>query len=431
MFQKMKFQFLLTKKIFLTLFIIHCLLIIGKCQWILQHDYIPYKSFHSIVFINQYTGWVCGDGIIKKTTNGGINWISQNHEAIDKDLYCIFPIDSQIVYCIGCFETILKTTNGGNNWYSIRNGIVGTGASYYTTYFLNESTGWITGSSAKILKTTNGGISFDSISTYYYSFYKYDIKFRDAMTGITVGEVGGVFKSTNGGYNWLTVNIPLNDTMSNFYGMSVYQNQYCYLPGSDGRIFYSSDFGSNWIKISKIQTPPQQQLYCCFFVNQLIGWAGGEFGILYKTTNGGYNWRQENVLNFPGYNQRIWFYNTLTGWVTGGGCKILFTETGGEPLSNISNLNENIPNNFELFQNYPNPFNPITKISYDLPKDSKVSLVIYDMLGREIIRLVNGEFKQAGHHSIVFNGSNLASGVYFYRIETESFTDTKRMILIK
>ena len=86
---------------------------------------------------------------------------------------------------------------------------------------------------------------------------------------------------------------------------------------------------------------------------------------------------------------------------------------------------------FELFQNYPNPFNPITKISYDLPKDSKVSLVIYDILCREITRLINSEFKQAGSYIIDFNGSYLASGVYFYRIEAGSFNQVKKMVLIK
>ncbi|HEY5535259.1 MAG TPA: T9SS type A sorting domain-containing protein [Ignavibacteria bacterium] len=92
---------------------------------------------------------------------------------------------------------------------------------------------------------------------------------------------------------------------------------------------------------------------------------------------------------------------------------------------------ENLPKSFTLYQNYPNPFNPITKINYDLPKDSKVSLVIYDILGREIVRLVNGEFKPAGRYMIDFNGSNLSSGVYFYKIQAGDFVSVKRMVLIK
>ena len=90
-----------------------------------------------------------------------------------------------------------------------------------------------------------------------------------------------------------------------------------------------------------------------------------------------------------------------------------------------------LPTEFALHQNYPNPFNPATKISFDLPQDSRVNLVVYDLLGREVKRLVNNELKVAGRYTYDFNGSSLASGVYFYRLDTEGFTNTKRMLLIK
>lgn len=107
-------------------------------------------------------------------------------------------------------------------------------------------------------------------------------------------------------------------------------------------------------------------------------------------------------------------------------------------LLNLRNQN-NIPNNnitnnlvkeFKLSQNYPNPFNPRTVISFQLPIAGLVSLKVYDVLGREIKTLVN-EFKQAGNHKIDFNGSEFASGVYYYRLEAKGFAETKRMILIK
>ena len=90
-----------------------------------------------------------------------------------------------------------------------------------------------------------------------------------------------------------------------------------------------------------------------------------------------------------------------------------------------------IPTVYNLYQNFPNPFNQSTKINFDLPKDSKVTLVIYDLLGRVVKRLLNSEFKQAGRYSIDFNASNLASGVYFYRIEAGDFVMTKKMVLVK
>jgi len=94
------------------------------------------------------------------------------------------------------------------------------------------------------------------------------------------------------------------------------------------------------------------------------------------------------------------------------------------------NGNTEMPKTFWLSQNYPNPFNPTTSIGFSIPKRSFISLKIYDILGKEVSTLVN-EVRNAGSHTVTFDGSNLSSGIYFYRIETEDFIDTKKMTLIK
>jgi len=85
---------------------------------------------------------------------------------------------------------------------------------------------------------------------------------------------------------------------------------------------------------------------------------------------------------------------------------------------------------YKLSQNYPNPFNPTTKINFALPKQGFVTLKIYDILGREIKTLVN-EIKQSGNYTVDFNGSEFSSGVYFYRFESGTFNEIKRMLIIK
>jgi len=107
--------------------------------------------------------------------------------------------------------------------------------------------------------------------------------------------------------------------------------------------------------------------------------------------------------------------------------------TGGNENDNPNGVHINnniIPKEFNLNQNYPNPFNPVTNIKYDLPKDVFVTIKIYDLLGREIKTLVS-EFKQAGSFLVSFNGSEFASGIYFYKIQAGSYTQVKRMVLIK
>jgi subtilisin-like proprotein convertase family protein len=94
------------------------------------------------------------------------------------------------------------------------------------------------------------------------------------------------------------------------------------------------------------------------------------------------------------------------------------------------NNSSEIPKQFTLFQNYPNPFNPVTKITYGIPEQSFVKLTVYDIVGREVSKLVN-EMKLPGIYNASFDGSNLSSGVYYYKIEAGDFIQNKKMILVK
>jgi hypothetical protein len=98
-------------------------------------------------------------------------------------------------------------------------------------------------------------------------------------------------------------------------------------------------------------------------------------------------------------------------------------------ITNVADLNKNIPS-FNLQQNYPNPFNPTTTINYSLPKAGNVKLTVYNTLGSKVATILN-EYKPAGNYSVQFNGSNIASGIYFYKIEAGQFSQIKKMILLK
>ncbi len=100
------------------------------------------------------------------------------------------------------------------------------------------------------------------------------------------------------------------------------------------------------------------------------------------------------------------------------------------PPIGIQNLNSGVPKSFGLHQNYPNPFNPVTKIKFDIPKISQVSIKMYDVIGNEVAVIYGGELAP-GYYEAEFNASNYASGVYFYKIEAGEFTSVKRMVLVK
>lgn len=129
-------------------------------------------------------------------------------------------------------------------------------------------------------------------------------------------------------------------------------------------------------------------------------------------------------------------YGTYTVTVTG-------VETGGPRThtrtytlvvsSTPSGINNNTQSAYQynLYQNYPNPFNPSTSIEFFLPKQSLVNLKVYDLVGKEVATLVNNDLRKEGLHQVTFDGTNLSSGVYYYKITAGEFTDIRKMLLVK
>ena len=99
-------------------------------------------------------------------------------------------------------------------------------------------------------------------------------------------------------------------------------------------------------------------------------------------------------------------------------------------ISGINDFTQLLPVQYELQQNYPNPFNPTTTIKYALPKTSVVRITIYNILGQRVMVLINKRMK-AGYHSLQFNATGMASGQYFYHMQTDEFNKVKKMLLVK
>jgi hypothetical protein len=125
----------------------------------------------------------------------------------------------------------------------------------------------------------------------------------------------------------------------------------------------------------------------------------------------------------------VHFTDNNTGWVVGDNGTILKTTNGGVTFIEEEEIDE-ILTDYKLSQNHPNPFNPLTTIKYQIPKLSFVTLKVYDVLGSEIVTLVNEE-KSAGNYELKFYASELPSGIYLYQLTAGSFVKTKKMILLK
>lgn len=134
--------------------------------------------------------------------------------------------------------------------------------------------------------------------------------------------------------------------------------------------------------------------------------------IIYYKDKTTYSWRVSGI-NAAGEGSKSLAWN--------------FTTDGVTEIDGLSNV---IPDEYNLYQNYPNPFNPSTVIKYDLPKGAFISVKVYDILGREVLTLVN-EYQKAGTYKITFDASNLTSGVYLYRIKANNFISVKKLVLMK
>jgi hypothetical protein len=163
-------------------------------------------------------------------------------------------------------------------------------------------------------------------------------------------------------------------------------------------------------------------------------WIGTDGGL---AKFDGTTWTVYNTSNSGLPDDNVWpiaIDGSGNKWIgTYGGGLAVYKEGGVVSVKEIPD--KNIPEAFVLFQNYPNPFNPTTTISYNLVKVQNldkvmVSLRVYDMLGREVATLVNGQ-KPAGTYTLQWNAANLPSGVYFYRLQTGTFTETKKLVLLK
>jgi len=403
-------------------------------------------DLNKIYFLNQDTGWVVGNsGKILKTTNGGIEWISQQSNLI-YPIRSVYFLNQNTGYAVGgkyeyvdfCYVDIIKTTNGGSNW-TISYSQIEFDNSASDVTFINASTGFVTcfggnesESEGLIFKTTNSGVNWIR-SEYNTSFIS--INFTNENTGFIIsnyyhdvlGDSLIIKKSNNSGNNWNSVFSMFHARLTSLIFLNSDTGWIAGLSHAGGfgedLILKTTSGGVNWENMNLITYSFINSIY---FSSYDTGWycsAG-----IYKSINSGANWINQVPSNGTDTYSNIFFIDNSTGWSVGKNGKILKTITGG--LTSVNQSSENIPIKYTLLQNYPNPFNPVTLLEFGISDLEFVSLKVYDVLGNEITTLVN-EIKSPGVYNVEFDGSNLSSGIYFYKLTAGEFSVVKKMSLLK
>lgn len=153
-----------------------------------------------------------------------------------------------------------------------------------------------------------------------------------------------------------------------------------------------------------------------------------------QTVFGGVPYSTDTSVSYTWFTRDGFFVGITPKLKNPTGSSILVKELAYITLINtptgVAEAGDALPSAFQLSQNYPNPFNPSTAISYDLPAASVVTLKVYDVLGKEVASLVDG-VQSAGSRTVRFDGSSLRSGVYFYRLQAGTFSETRKLVLIK
>lgn len=376
-------------------------------------------TLNGVSFGNNNVGFVSGTtGFIGKTTNQGLTYTTLN-SGVTVELDNIKAIDANTAYVVGDAGTILKTSNGGTNWVALTSG---TTQDLLGIDFLDAQTGFVGGAASSVLKTSNGGANWTPMAAPEADFLTWNMDFLNLNTGYICGSLNGkVYKTTNSGQTWTQ---QLNDgTMIGMYAISFVNDQTGFCAGGSGKTYKTTNGGTNWIAGPTLGA----SIWGMDFANALNGIAVGGSGYTYMTTDGGVTWNAPPRITFNQLNAVHFNDDGNYAWTVGNLGLLLQYDN---PLVNVTQSGTTIPEKFILEQNYPNPFNPSTVIQYQIPSAGFVSLIVYDMMGREVANLVN-ENQAAGSYSVSFNASKLSSGVYYYKIETGGFSDTKKMMLIK
>jgi photosystem II stability/assembly factor-like uncharacterized protein len=387
--------------------------------WLIQSSPTT-QNLHGVAFSDANTWVAVGDaGTILRSSNGGNNWSIISSTLVDALRSVSFRGNLGLI--VGLTGRVARTTNGGINWVEETRP---TTKNLYSVSIGNLMS-VITGEEGTILVSLDDGLTWNPHSAGTAS-----IIFGVCVNGINavgVGGQGAIVMSDNTGNAWgLTV---LGGQLTFFYGTSFFNGSTGWAVGSSSTtgnvIIKSTASGFVWTGQT---APTTEQLFGVSFASADTGTAVGGNGTIIHTINGGGTWVSQSSGTFQILNS-VSFETSTYGIAVGNLGTILKTTDGGS-ITGVQNISYAVPSNYSLEQNYPNPFNPSTNIRYQISNNKFVNLKIFNASGREIETLVN-ENQSPGTYEIRFNGSNYSSGIYFYRLTTDGFNETKKMILLK
>jgi hypothetical protein len=405
-------------------------------------------------------------------------------------LYTTKAVSNLVAWAAGAGGTVRRTTDGGTTWTNANPGgtPIGT-ADVYAIEAIDANNAWCTTSPGAtfIYRTTNGGTTWTQVYTLAAAFIN-GIQMVNTTTGYAEGDpVGGnwlLLRTTDGGATWtqLTPALPQVGTEAGWNNSFQVRGTYAWFGTNNTKVYYTPNIGTTAFTGSA--TTGLLNSFAVWFNAASpsgLGMAGGSGGATQRSVNGGGTYTAAaaagaNVTGMGGVSGTEFWATSGTNvfWTSNHGTTWAATPkngyTGTQALNHVSMVQVGtnvwgwavgnagtivryrrlatdvasgageVPTVYALEQNYPNPFNPYTTIKFSLPEQANVSLKIYNLIGQEVATLAEGEMP-AAFHNVVWDGRNsagaqVATGMYFYRIEAtgvsgEKFNSLKKLILLK
>lgn len=416
-------------------------------------------------FFNPDTGFVVGNyGEIYKTYDAGLTWDRMKKSFTDDSFYDLSFATEDEVFA-AARTGIYKTIDKGHTWQKLPN----LPNRYFSSIsFPSDQIGFA--SAYEIFKTVDGGSQWTSVFNPNENINK--IRFVNDQLGIIIGSNGTVYKTSDGGIVWENISVPFQLELNGLFVL----NDSCYtVIGYNGSIFQTHDGGNSW---NYYQTSQLDGFEDVDFLDSMNGIVVGQKsspvleGLVYRTVDGGQTWEKQTS-NTWWRLETIDFYSDSIAIAAGSEGAMIYSNDGGftwnlinqdicnlyysvkfldasnvlavgqlgmvvindDFLTDISLKNIKHPQHFALHQNFPNPFNIETTISFYLPKPSHTELEIYDITGRYINTLISRRLLE-GEHNVVWTGLNssgneVSSGIYIYRLKTEKYFQSRKLILLK
>ncbi len=388
---------------------------------------------------------------VYRSTDFGVTWLKAT-TTTGKNVTALCIDNAHITYAGTLGDRIFRSANVGSGWYQTPTGAVGGEVNAFTT----SDTVVYTGTDEGLFRTTNHGVSWENLTSNIFGGAVYDVAINNTTGDIFTATNFGVYRSTDRGENWVSAGLAIygitkicitpqhtifaNTSNSGMYrstdngvtwsfsglsnsgiiSLSVDFNGTIFA-GGFANVYRSTDNGTTWVG----RACGTDQVFCLITRGYHV-FAGTSNGV-YHSLNNGLSW---SLMSTTGLKSTIILSlmfdnssNLIVGTYQGGVYQSIQTVTDVRPSFDV-------PTQTQLMQNYPNPFNPTTNLSFIIGHSSLVTLKVYNLLGQEVATLIN-EVKEPGEYNAQWDANGFSSGVYFYRLQTDAFSEIKKMVLVR